>query len=710
MRPSLIFCLSSLLCLVMACQSTGDRSGAAASHRNALAESSSPYLLQHANNPVNWQPWGEAALEQAQAADKLVIVSVGYAACHWCHVMEKESFEDTAVARLMNDNFVSIKVDREQRPDVDRIYMHAAMMTSQRTGWPLNAIALPDGRPVFAATYLPKDRWMDLLQQFVQLYQEQPQQLARMATQIADGIQRFEYAELNPAEPDFRRSQLDSAVETLLADMDMEMGGLRGAPKFPLPLVQELLLRYHALSGAKRPLQAVTTTLDRMWQGGIYDHLGGGFARYSVDSVWHVPHFEKMLYDNALLVSLYTQAYQATGDTNYRRVIRESLAFVEREMTDSLGGFYSSLDADSEGEEGRFYAWTEKDITKTVGMDADLFKDYYNISPFGNWEERRADKLNILHITDPAAEVARRYGLSARVFLGKIESGKAKLFEERSDRERPSLDDKVLTEWNAMMLRAYTDAYRVLGDPAYLAAAKRSATFLQKHLYRPDGGLYRSWRNGEAQIDAFATDYAWLIYAYLGLYEATFDPAWLNQADELMQYTLAQFFDEKTGMFYFTASEADSVIARSREVMDNVLPAANSQMARNLLYLGQYLYREDYQQKARQMLNNVAINLSTGGVPTTNWNILLSHYVFPFYEVAVVGDDWDLVRAQLDERYLPNALLLGGTKAGKMTLLQNKLVPGKTMIYVCQDKACRRPTTDLSTALQQMAGAKPGGS
>ena len=710
MRASLIFFLSLLLWWATACQSTGERGGATVTHRNALAESSSPYLLQHAHNPVNWQPWGEAALEQAQADDQLVIVSVGYAACHWCHVMEKESFEDTAVARLMNEHFVSIKVDREQRPDVDRIYMHAAMMTSQRSGWPLNAIALPDGRPVFAATYLPKDRWMDLLQQFVQLYQEQPQQLERMAAQVAEGIQQFEYAELNPAEPDFRRSQLDSAVETLMAEMDLEMGGLRGAPKFPLPLVQELLLRYHKLTGKKAPMQAVKTTLDRMANGGIYDHLGGGFARYAVDSLWHVPHFEKMLYDNAMLVSLYAHAYQATGKAAYRRVIEESLAFIEREMTDSLGGFYSSLDADSEGEEGRFYAWTEKAITKAVGMEAALFKDYYGVSPFGNWEERRAGQLNILHITDPAAEVASRYGLSTEAFLSKIESAKAKLFEKRSQRQRPSLDDKVLTEWNAMMLRAYTDAYRALGDPAYLAAAKRNAAFLQENLYRPSGGLCRSWRHGKAQIEGFATDYAWLIYAYLGLYEATFETAWLDQADELMQYTLEHFFDESTGLFYFTSRKADSVIARSREVMDNVLPAANSQLARDLFYLGQYLYQKDYQQKARQMLNNVAINLSIGGVPTSNWNILLSHYVYPFYEVALVGEEWDSVRSELDRRYLPNALLLGGAEAGNMTLLQDKLVPGQTMIYVCQDKTCQRPTTDWSTALRQMTGTTPGGS
>ena len=698
MRPHwIVFALAGLL---SACQSQSSRT---ASHGpNALASSNSPYLLQHAQNPVNWQPWGEAALAQAQADNKLVIVSIGYAACHWCHVMEQESFEDSAVARFMNEHFVSIKVDREQRPDVDDTYLNAALITSGQAGWPLNAIALPDGQPVFAATYFPKDRWMDLLQQFVQLYQEQPDQLRKMANQVSEGVVQMNYAELNPREADFRRSQLDSSVQTLLDMTDFALGGLRGAPKFPLPLVQELLLRYHQLSGHDSARLAVTTTLDRLWRGSIYDHLGGGFHRYSVDSLWHVPHFEKMLYDQALLSSLYSRAFRATGDSNYRRVVRETLGFVAREMTDSLGGFYSSLDADSEGDEGRYYAWTEKDITKTVGRGADVFKDYFNVSPFGNWNERRADKFNLLYITDPAREVAPRYGLSQAELAQQVAEAKALLLEKRQDREPPRLDDKVITGWNALMLRAYTDAFRSFGDSAHLRAALANAAFLQTALTRPDGGLYRTWRQGEAGGMAFADDYAYLIDAYLGLYQATFDPQWLQAADALMQYVLDHFFDEATGLFFFTDAAADPLLTRGRQFQDNVLPAANSSLARDLFYLGQYLYQPDYQAKARQMLNNVIINLPEGGPSTANWSILLSHLVYPFYEVAIVGEDWTAQRAALDQQYLPNALLLGGATEGKLPLLANKLRPGQTMIYVCRDKSCQRPTDQVDEALRQM--------
>jgi hypothetical protein len=642
----------------MACQTQApQQEGARPS--NALQGSSSPYLLQHAHNPVDWQPWGDEALAKAQEEDKLLIISIGYAACHWCHVMEAESFEDTTVARLMNANFVSIKVDREQRPDVDHLYMNAAMITSGRSGWPLNVIALPDGRPVFAATYFPKDRWMQLLEQFAELYQTQPAQLTKMAVQVTEGVQRMDYAALNDEAAAFTRPQLDSAVATLLAQMDLTHGGLQGAPKFPLPLVQELLLRYHQLSGDPRALKAVTTTLDHLRRGGIYDHLGGGIARYAVDSLWHVPHFEKMLYDNAQLVSLYSQAYQVTGDSSYRQVVQETLGFVARELTDSLGGFYSSLDADSEGEEGRFYTWTEKEVSKTLGYEADWFKDYYNLSPFGNWAERRADQLNILHITDPAAAVAKRYGLSDGEWQQRMTQAKAKLFDKRSQRERPALDDKVLTSWNALMLRAYADAYRALGEPSYLTAARKNAQFLQAHLTHPDGGLYRSWRAGKPEVRAFAIDYALLIDSYLAMYQATFEAQWLSQADALMQEALAQFFDEETGLFYLTSDQDSPLFSRGREIGDNVLPSANSVLARDLFYLGQYLYQPDYLAKAEQMLNNVVANVPQGGVSTANWSILLSHYVFPFYEVAIVGEDWDAKRAALDRQGTPNQLWLG---------------------------------------------------
>lgn len=669
---------------------------------NRLIDSQSPYLLQHAHNPVDWYPWGEEATAKALENQQLMIVSIGYAACHWCHVMEQESFEDSAVAHLMNENFVSIKVDREERPDVDAIFMDAALMTSGRTGWPLNAIALPDGRPIFAATYFPKEDWIKMLETFNELYQRDPQQVLNMAAQVGQGVSQMHYAELVNDAPAFSRGLVDSATTYLMSQADTEYGGLKGAPKFPLPVVQELMLTYGSLTQDQEMLDWVHLTLNNMRKGGLYDHLGGGFARYSVDSVWHVPHFEKMLYDNAMLVSLYSRAYRQRPDSQYQIVVRETLDFIQREMTDSLGGFYSSLDADSEGEEGNFYTWKEKDLFKAVGRRADAFKDYFNVSPLGNWQERREDKLNILHITDEPREVARRQGLTDQEFWNVIEVSKTLLRKERADRERPRLDDKQLTSWNGLMIEAYAEAYRTFGEEEYLEKAIQAAEFIQSELTTEEGGLYHSWRNGEAYIEGFASDYAFMIQAYLALYQATFDEEWLTRAAGLMDYTLEHFFDENTGMFYLNEQDDQLPITRPREMSDNVLPAANSALARDLYYLGQYLYQEDYLDRAEQMMRNIVRNVPEGGVATANWTLMLTHYAFPFYEVAVVGENALTVARELDQRFLPQVLLLGGKQEGELTLLQNKLVAGQTMIYVCQEKVCKQPTDEVQEALSQI--------
>ncbi|RMG73027.1 MAG: thioredoxin domain-containing protein, partial [Bacteroidetes bacterium] len=518
---------------------------------NHLINSTSPYLLQHAYNPVDWYPWGDEALEKAQSEGKLIIVSVGYAACHWCHVMERESFEDTAVAKLMNEHFVSIKVDREQRPDIDQIYMNAAYLSSGRGGWPLNAIALPDGRPVFAATYFPKEEWTRLLEHFVRTQQEQPEQLEQVAGQILQGIKTMDSGTLNEEPAAFTAADAEGAYRSILAKWDFEQGGLADAPKFPMPAVQRYLLRYHHYTGADSALEAVTTTLDAMARGGIYDQLGGGFARYSVDAEWKVPHFEKMLYDNAQLVSLYTEAYQLTGKEAYRQVVEETLGFVARELTDSLGGFYSSLDADSEGMEGAYYVWTEKDITKTAGHDALAFKTYFNVSPFGNWEGEA--KTNILYRTESLETIAARHGYEPAQLRRVVDHVRGLLLEKRQKRERPGLDDKVLAGWNGLMMKAYAEAYEALGDPAYLEAARRNADFVTSAMRRPDGGLYRNWKGGQAEINAFSDDYAFVIEGLIALYQVTFEERWLFTADSLMQYALTHFSDEETGMFFYTS-------------------------------------------------------------------------------------------------------------------------------------------------------------
>ena len=675
-------------------QPTGDPAA------NHLAQSTSPYLLQHAYNPVDWYPWGEEALAKAQAEDKLIIVSVGYAACHWCHVMERESFEDTAVAKLMNEHFVSIKVDREQRPDVDQIYMNAAYLTSGRGGWPLNAIALPDGRPVFAATYFPKEEWMRLLQHFIRTRAEQPEELLRVAGQIVQGIETMDSGTLNPEPPAFAAPDASQACRSILAKWDFEAGGMAGAPKFPMPAVQRYLLRYHYYTGNDSALQAVTTTLDAMARGGLYDQLGGGFARYAVDDAWKVPHFEKMLYDNAQLVSLYTEAWQLTGRDAYRQVVYETLGFVARELTDSLGGFYASLDADSEGSEGAYYVWTEKDITKTAGHDALAFKTYFNVSPFGNWEGE--GKTNILYRTESLETIAQRYGYEPAQFARIVDHVKGQLLEKREKRERPGLDHKVLASWNGLMLKAYAQAYQAFGDTSFLEAALRNAHFLTTALRQPDGGLYRNWTAGQAEINAFSDDYAFVIDGLIALYQATFDERWLFTADSLMQYTLAHFSDDATGMFYYTSDADDPLITRSREVTDNVIPASNSVLAQNLFYLGTYLYRQDYLDRAEQMLNNVIVNVREDGPYFAQWAMLLTHEVWPPFEVAIVGEGWDAQRRELAAAYLPDLLLLGGATEGRLELLQRKLVPGITRIYVCQDKYCKMPVETVPDARAQM--------
>ena len=666
-------------------------------YTNQLINSSSPYLLQHAHNPVNWYPWGEEALKKAKEEDKLLIISVGYAACHWCHVMEHESFEDTAVARLMNEHFVSIKVDREERPDIDQIYMNAAQMTSGRGGWPLNAIAMPDGRPLFGATYFPKEGWLKMLNYFIQLRENEPEKLEEAATQLTEGIQQMDFTEINPHKTSFQAEILPSLGQTLLKSMDLRKGGLSKAPKFPMPAIHQWLLRNYALTGDETMLQAATVSLDEMAAGGIYDQIGGGFARYSTDAIWKVPHFEKMLYDNAQLVSLYSEAYLLTGEERYKEVVYETLAFIEREMSSNEGGFYSSLDADSEGEEGKFYVWSAQEIELALGEDADCFKDYFNVAEEGNWEGK-----NILFRTLALDEVARKHNLSSNELKDRLEKSKKKLLAIRSTRIRPGLDDKILTAWNALMLKGYADAYRAFGEQKYLDKALANAVFLKKNMRRKDGGLNRNFKDGKSSINAFSDDYGFTIEAFITLYQLTFDENWLFEAQELMEYALQHFFDEKTGMFFYTSDEDAALITRTKEVADKVIPAANSSLAKGLYLLGTYLYQEDYLAKSEQMLNNVFADLSEQPAYYTNWAMLLNWFTHKPYEVAIVGENCEALRTQLNSHFLPNAFLLGGKSEGKLELLKNKLVKGETYIYVCQDKACKFPVQEIPEALKLM--------
>ena len=665
---------------------------------NALIDETSPYLLQHAHNPVNWQPWGEIALAQAQKENKLMIVSIGYAACHWCHVMEHESFEDSAVAALMNEHFVAIKVDREERPDVDQVYMEAAQLMTGRGGWPLNAITLPDGRPVFAGTYFPKDQWMSVLRQVQQSYERTPERLEKIAAEVTEGIRSTE-AFVPPTDGSaYEAAMLDELYRTWKPNLDLSRGGNRGAPKFPMPVNVRFMMQYAYHHANAEAQEWVETTLTQMARGGIYDHLGGGFARYATDAAWRVPHFEKMLYDNAQLVSLYSQAYRVTQRPLYRRVVYETLDFIAREMTSTEGAFYSSLDADSEGEEGKFYVWTAAEVDQWLGEAADLFKDYYHVTERGNWEEGK----NILYVDEADSAFAAKRNLSVAELQSRLNEGEQILLQVRSQRVRPGLDDKSLTAWNALMLNGYVDAYRTFGEPAFLEAALKNARFLREKAIDPSGSMTRNYKAGTATIDGFLDDYAQVIAAFLNLYQATFDESWLQTAQTLQDYALEHFYDQASGLFFYTSRAHPELIARKKEVSDNVIPASNSVMANNLYQLGVLLYENAYLEKSRTMLAQVQQSLAQYPGYHANWASLLTQMIYPPYEVAIVGDAYAARRQELDQYYLPNALLLGGKDEGNLTLLEDKLVAGQTTIYVCQQGVCQLPVVETSRALPQI--------
>lgn len=667
-------------------------------YSNELIHESSPYLLQHAHNPVNWYPWGEKALKKAKDENKMIIISIGYAACHWCHVMEHESFEDTAVARIMNENFIAIKVDREERPDVDQVYMTAAQLLTGSGGWPLNALALPDGRPFYAGTYFPKNEWIKMLHYFIDINNKDAAALVKQAGEVTMGIHLTEQITFKEEGKNFSVNDLDKQFEKMKANLDFKKGGTNRAPKFPMPSNWEYLLHYNYISKNEEALKAVTVTLDNMAFGGIYDQLGGGFSRYATDANWHVPHFEKMLYDNAQLVSLYAHAFQSTKNSLYKKVVYETLDFIQHELTSPEGGFYSSLDADSEGEEGKYYVWTKEEIELALAADAPLFMEYYNVTGAGNWEHGK----NIYFRDKSDEAVAKKYKISLSDLQNKIDKAKVKLMAIRSKRIMPGLDDKILTSWNALMLKGYAQAYRVFNDEKFLQAALGNAHFLLKNAVGKNGEITRNYKNGKSSINGLLDDYAFTISAFIELYQATFDEKWLLEANKIAAYALEHFFDTTSGMFFYTHNQYSNLISRKMEVSDNVIPSSNSEMAKNLFLLGHYLYNEEYVRQSKQMLVNVASDVQQNIYFYSNWGILSAYFASPLYEVAIMGDDFKKKRQEFDQQYLPNVILLGGKAEGSLSLLENKLVDGTTTIYVCRDKTCKMPVTEVNKALQQI--------
>jgi uncharacterized protein YyaL (SSP411 family) len=670
-------------------------------YTNALVNETSPYLLQHAHNPVDWNAWNETTLEKAKTENKLILISVGYAACHWCHVMEHESFEDSIVAQVMNKSFINIKVDREERPDVDQVYMNAVQLMTGSGGWPLNVIALPDGRPVWGGTYFKKEQWMDALEQISKLYADNPEKLQDYADKLEEGIKSLDVVQLNTDEPVFDKPFIQNAIKSWSKQFDKNQGGMNKAPKFMMPNNYHFLLRYAYQNNDTELLDFVNLTLKKMAYGGVFDQIGGGFSRYSVDAKWHIPHFEKMLYDNGQLVSLYTDAYLITKNEIYKDIVIETLKYIKQEMTTSNGAFYSSLDADSdtsegELEEGAFYVWTKNELNILLKEDFELFSNYYNINNYGFWEHDNY----VLIRKDDDDSIIKKHNLTKTILVEKKEAWKVLLLKERNQRAKPRLDDKTLTSWNAIMLKGYTDAYRVFGNDDYLAIAEKNANFIVNNQLREDGGLYHNYKNGKSSINGYLEDYAATIDAFITLYENTLDEKWLTTAKGLANYTFDHFFDSASNMFFFTSNEDASLVSRSIEYRDNVIPASNSIMAKNLFKLSHYFDNEHFSATAMTMLNNIKPEMQEYPSGYSNWFDLMLNYAQPYYEVAIVGANVKQKIDELNKTYIPNKLIAGSTSENNMPLLENRYNPNNTLIYVCVNKACKLPVSKVKDAIK----------
>lgn len=688
---------------------------------NRLINETSPYLLQHAHNPVDWYPWGEEALAKARAENKPIIVSIGYSACHWCHVMERESFEKDQVADVMNADFVCIKVDREERPDVDAIYMDAIHAMGARGGWPLNVFLLPDAKPFYGVTYLPAQNWVQLLGSVKNAFVNNHTELVKSAEGFTDNMLIKEsdkynlyvtsgQSDENASEQLFSsvqmRDDLHEMFEKIKGHFDTEKGGMDRAPKFPMPSIYKFLLRYYALTQNPEALRHIELSLNRIALGGIYDHVGGGWARYSVDDEWFIPHFEKMLYDNGQLLSIFSEAHMLTKSELYKSRVYETIDWLEREMTSAEGGFYSALDADSEGIEGKFYIWTQAELKELLGDDFGWFSKLYNIRASGNWEHG----YNHLHLVTPPRPspvrevVTRSPSLTGEGWGGvQYQAALQKLFVARESRIRPGLDDKILASWNGLMLKGLTDAYRAFGEEKFKTLALQSAHFLKDNMTAPNHQLWHSYKNGKASIVGFLEDYAAVIDGYLGLYQATFEEEWLDEALKLTAYAIENLYDPEEELFYFTDANAEELIARKKEIFDNVIPASNSLMAHNLFALGTLFDYPDYVKLSDWMLAKMRNALLTDVQWGTNWAALYALRAQPTAEIAIVGEEMNAFRQELESRYVPNKILVGTKTASDLPLLQERIaLKDQTTVYVCFNKTCQLPVHSLEDVWKQL--------
>ena len=666
---------------------------------NNLKNETSPYLLQHVENPVNWNPWDKKYLDKAKKENKLVIISIGYASCHWCHVMERESFQDSTVAKLMNDKFISIKVDREERPDIDQVYMNAIQLITGSGGWPLNVITLPDGRPIWGGTYFSKGQWISALKQISEIYETEPEKFISYAKRVQDGINTLNDVVMQT--DSFENIDINKYSKLLLKNIDEEFGGFNGAPKFMMPNNLNFLLRYSVQEKQEKSKDKILSTLDKMAYGGIFDHVEGGFSRYSVDERWHIPHFEKMLYDNGQLMSLYSVGYKISDKDLYKDVVYKIHEYIDSEMKDISGGYYSSLDADSKLDdgtyaEGEYYSWEKEELERIIGENFDLFSEYYNVNDNGFWEEENKYVL-IRSISD--IEFINKNKLDSATFQKIKSEWIYKLKLAKIDKKKPSLDYKIITSWNGLMISGYVDAYKSFNDEIFKNEAINAGEFIFKNLIKKDGGLHHNFVNGKSKINGYLEDYATVIQASLDLYEVTLNQKWIERALNLSEYVLSNFSGVESELFYFTSSQDEDLISRSVEFRDNVIPSSNSIMAKNLFRLYHYFDKQEYYEKAQNMSLSVTAEFETYPSGYTNWFDLIYNFKSNYYEIAVVGENSIKQVEEINKKYIPNKLIIGSKSENNLPLLKNRYVEGKTLIYVCVNKACKMPTEDLDEAL-----------
>lgn len=664
---------------------------------NRLLDSASPYLLQHAYNPVDWYEWGEEALIKAKRENKPILVSIGYSSCHWCHVMEREVFEKDDMAKVMNEYLVCIKVDREERPDIDQIYMDAVQAMGQHGGWPLNVFLTPDQKPFYGGTYFPPQQWLRVLDGIHRAFNERRSEVDESAEQFAAHLAQQDTTRYQrAAEQRAFDEQIQLTYSKLEDSFDKGWGGLDKAPKFIMPSLWLWLLRYHHITKNEKALDQIKLTLDRIAMGGINDQIGGGFARYSVDSYWFAPHFEKMLYDNAQLMTLYAEAYTLTRDESYKRVLEETFEWLQGEMMHPEGAFYSALDADSEGVEGKFYIWTKAELDELLGSDAALFNAYYSVKPEGNWEHGS----NILFRSIPDEKFLAEHKLTSDAWQTKLRAIKDRLLEVRDKRIPPGLDDKIITSWNAMMVVGLTDAYKAIGDARFLKAALKTMTFLERELTE-ELTLFRSFKNKKSTVHGFLDDYAYTIQACIKLYQVTFDPYWIRRAEAFTVHTIDQFLDDSDGFFHYSSKYGEKLIAAKKEIFDNVIPASNSVMATNLYHLGTLMDREEWKGMATKMTQSLGYLITHEPNYMSNWGILHLEMNKGLAEVAIVGEESSDLVIRFNHTYQPFALTMGTNTTSDLPLLAGKMaVNDRTTVYVCYDKSCQKPVHTIEEALE----------